>query len=274
MRMSPYPAHRWGVGLTALAFILTFWLADLVLTADSSRHRVMGLFYLSIPLVLFLTYLMAAVGQLRWPANPENAGSTPALERWGFPFFNWRAWGDFGRLYALLFLVSTGPALLVVLISSISSSVLPFEPEMVMVRYGHEPIGALSQGQLMELVLAGEIHPPAKTQMIAKTLSQINQGIFQLGSLFFLVCLTRLVPYFLWRGNRAQAATLAQTWAHVRWKTGLIFGLPLTIVLAGLMTLNLPIPITALGFTSFITAWLFLLAGHVGPSPTGIYDKG
>ena len=77
---------RWGVLGVVLALFLCLTLALPILDADTPRRRVMGLFYLSLPLTLLLAYLFAAVGRLRGLGVCADAGGLAAcLQAWGFP---------------------------------------------------------------------------------------------------------------------------------------------------------------------------------------------
>jgi len=174
------------------------------------------------------------------------------------------AWGDFGRLYALLFLVITGPAILVALIGSVSAAFFPFDARLIMETHAGEPLWVLSEGDLMNKVMAGEIRLPPNVAQNAAWILAVNGLVSLTATGLFLVCLTRLVPYFFWRSGGPVAATLAQTWRGVGWGHAVLFGAVLTGVLVILYRAALPTALSTTVFVAFILIWAWILAQRVG----------
>ena len=233
-------------------------LAVLLLLAQPIRHlpepnqRVMGQFYLSIALVFVLSFLL-------------KGAALPSLN-WRF-FIQPHTWGDGGRLYALFFLIFAGPALLVVLIGSLAASALPYDATFATHTFQGEPIGALSEKELMNRVLSGDILPPPAQARAIWTIQLINGLVLFGASWFALVFLARLVPFFFWRAETRGLVTLAKAWQFVRWRSALLWGSLLMGGLTGLYISGLSlgyggplfaifIGIWALGYTHAVSPWV------------------
>ena len=251
-----------GLGLSALGFFLLLLPAIPILELEDPRRATMTLFYLSIVLTLLLSYMFSAAGRAPHLAlAPGGEGTAGALQRWGFPILHRHAWGDFGRLYALLFLTFMGPILFSLFITLMASAFVGFEGTVEIVEDGAE---GLTEGEALNQIASGEIALSAADEARRARVQLVSQISLAVGFILIMPCFARLVPFYFWRSGGRDAATLADTWRRVSWGTAILFGLSLLAGLAALFILPTPLWVRFLLASLLFALWALLLARQVG----------
>ena len=246
-----------GLGLTTLLFFVILLPAISLRELEEPRRVVMTQFYLSLALILMLTFMLQAAGRAAGLAlSAGGTGLAGRLQALGLPLAHRHAWGDFGRLVALLFLVFIGPTLVSLFITLVASGFIGFEGTVPITDDG----SGLSETEAIVGAANGDIALSAADQVReAQVLVYRNWGLVA-GFLIFMPCLARLIPYFFWRSGGRDAATLAQTWQTVPWAMAVPFGLALLAGLAGCLYLPLPL-IAAYALASlFLGGWSLAFA--------------
>ena len=95
-----------GAGILFIVGAHVLNLGNLMKIASGSWRK----FYLSISLVLVFSYLLSSAGRAYGlNLSPGGDGLAGGCNNGAFPWHIFHAWGDFGRLYALMFLGFCGP---------------------------------------------------------------------------------------------------------------------------------------------------------------------
>ena len=255
--------ERWGLLGVVLALFLCLTLALPILDAEAPRRRVMGLFYLSLPLTLLLAYLFAAVGRLRGLGVCADAGGLAArLQAWGFPLGHRHAWGDAGRLYALLFLCFVGGVILSGFCTLIASAVVGFEGRIAIDADG---AGALSEPEAMAQIAEGTLALTSADAARRAQVLWVRDISFVLGLALLLPCFARLVPFFFWRCQAAGSVSFAKAWRQVPWRYAFLYGVALLAILLSVVSLPGPLVVRYGLFSLLMMFWAFSYAGRISP---------
>lgn len=254
-----------GLILTAVAFLGVLMLGLLILGLDNPRQATMSQFYLSIPLTLLLSYLFAAAGRAHNLAvSSGGVGWARRVQDLGFPLGHVHAWGDFGRLYALLFLVFIAPVILAAFPTLIANNVVGFEQTVDISTDGT----GLSETEAFQQIGTEQIDLIPADQAKFETVMQVASLSYVIGLILIMPCFAKLIPFYFWRSGGRAGPNLAETWRRVPWGLALSFGLVLVAGLA--LSLILPSPLIAryIFVTLFIAIWAILYARWIGPYDT------
>ena len=246
-----------AIALTSLVFFAALLLVIPITDAAEPRQRVMGQFYLSILLTLLMTYLLYAAGRFWNPSSSETVQSLASrLRILGFPLAHRHAWGDFGRLYALLFLVFVGAGVLSGLITAVATPLVGFEQRVDVSDDGT----GLSETEAMRQIATGEIALNPADQARLDQVHRVRGLGLVVGLIVLLPCLVRLLPFFFWRARGPRAPTLAETWAQVPWARVLPFTAGLSLILAGTYVAPIPRLFALAAFTLLFVGWSLIYA--------------
>lgn len=268
-----------GLILSALALFLALLPAAAVLEIEDPRRSVMTLFYLSIVLALFLSFVFSAAGRAQGLAmDASGEGLAARLQTWGFPILRRHGWGDFGRLYALLFLVFMGPILFALFVVLTSTAFIGFEqridiqdenalqtPDALTEEEREEMLERPTETEAIRDVASGNIQLSSGEEERVALIDTISRIAVAVGYVLIFPCFARLVPFYFWRSGGPEAATFAQTWRAVRWRTAIVFGLILLLGLVALFFLPAPLWTRYALAAAFFAVWALALARQVGP---------
>lgn len=260
-----------GLILTTLALFLCLLPAHILGNLPDPRRATMTVFYLSILLTLLLSYQFAAAGRAEGLAMSSGGdGQAGRLQQFGFPILHRHAWGDFGRLYALLFLVFMAPVLFALFVTLMASAFAGFEQTVTITEDGT----GLSETEALVQIAEGEIALDARDAARASRVGLIGRVGYALGLLVIMPCFARLVPFFFWRSGGRDAAKLSEVWATVPWRHATAFGLSLAAGLAALVFLPVPIWAAYALAALFFGLWALIYARTIGPYPgmERVYD--
>lgn len=268
-----------GLILSALALFLALLPAASIMEIEDPRRSVMTLFYLSIVLALFLSFVFSAAGRAQGLAmEATREGLARQLQGWGFPVLYRHGWGDFGRLYALLFLVFMAPILLALFVTLTSTAFVGFEqrvdiqdenalqtPDALTEEERERMLQLPTETEAIRDVASGDITLEAAEQERADLILLIAQIAAGVGYILIFPCFARLVPFYFWRSGGPKAATLAETWRSVSWRRAFIFGLSLLLGLLVLFFLPTPLWVRYALAAAFFAGWALVFARQTGP---------
>ncbi len=253
-----------GYALVSLGVLLALLLALPLGAAESPRQRVMGVFYLSFLLVLLLTYLLGAAGRLVGLATSHSPPTwRKGWQEFGYPLFHRHIWADFGRLYALVFLVFVGALVVAGLETYLHQRFVGFEQRIPLSDDGT----GLSETEALQRIARDQLPlRPADRARFAQVMAATDLS-YAGSAAALLVFLARLIPYFFWRSGGPTAPTLAAAWRRGSWWPSLGFGFGLWAGLGGLLLLPGPLWLRLVLAAGLFALWTLLYARVLGASP-------